>query len=128
MKTIKVVAAIIHEHHQILIARRSYGDLKGYYEFPGGKVKPGETTIEAIKREIFEELHVHINVESFFMNVQHDYETFHLDMDCFICTLIDHDVKLYSHSEIRWISGDEEDIQWCPADLKVMDQLQCFQF
>lgn len=128
MKTIKVVAAIIHEHHQILIARRSYGDLKGYYEFPGGKVKPGETTIEAIKREIFEELHVHINVESFFMNVQHDYETFHLDMDCFICTLIDHDVKLDSHSEIRWISGDEEDIQWCPADLKVMDQLQCFQF
>lgn len=123
MKTIKVVAAIIHENNKILIGRRSYGDFKGLYEFPGGKIEPGETGEEAIRREILEEMDVHIKVEKFFTNVQYDYPNFHLDMDCFLCTLIDHDMTLDSHSDIKWIDHDDASIKWCPADKLVIAEV-----
>lgn len=123
MKTIKVVAAIIHENGRILIGKRSYGEFKGLYEFPGGKVEPGETGEQAIRREIMEEMDVHIAVEKFFTNVQYDYPHFHLDMDCYLCHLIDHHMVLDSHSEIQWIRHDDPSLKWCPADKLVISEI-----
>lgn len=123
MKVIKVVAAIIHEDHKILIAKRNYGEFNGLFEFPGGKVEPGETGEEAIVREIQEEMHVDIAVERFYTNVQYDYPTFHLDMDCYLCHLEDHHLKLDAHSEVKWIDHDDPSIKWCPADTYVINTL-----
>ena len=81
MKTIRVVAAIIEQNGKILIARRSYGDLAGFWEFPGGKYEEGETGEQAIKREIREEFDVEIDVRKFLCTVEHQYD-FHLVMDC----------------------------------------------
>lgn len=124
MKTIRVVAAIIHEGNKILIAKRSYGEFSGLFEFPGGKFEPGESGEEAIKREILEEMNVHIEVETFYMNIKYDYDTFRLDMDCFLCHLIDHQMTLDSHSEIKWIDHDDPSINWVPADILIIDEIK----
>ncbi len=123
MKKIKVVAAIIQNKGEILIAKRSYGEFKGLFEFPGGKVEPGETGEVAIKREIKEELNVDIEVKSFFTNVQFDYPRFHLDMDCYMCSLNNYDFKLDSHSEIQWVNRFEHITKFCPADQLVIKKL-----
>ena len=87
MKTIKVAAAIIKKDNKILIASRKTGEFAGMFEFPGGKVEPGETSKQALIREIQEELETSINIDEFFINVNYTYPTFILDMDCFICLL-----------------------------------------
>ena len=115
MKTIRVVAAIIEQNGKIMIARRSYGDLAGFWEFPGGKYEEGETGEQAIKREISEEF----DVKKYLCTVEHQYD-FHLVMDCFICTLKSEEMILHDHSAIRWIDPTEENIDWCPADRKVI--------
>ena len=120
MKTIKVVAAIIEQDKKILIARRSYGDLAGFWEFPGGKYEEGETGEQAIKREIWEEFDVEIDVKNYLCTVEHQYDSFYLVMDCFICTLKSEEMILHDHSAIRWIDPLEENIDWCPADRKVI--------
>ena len=120
MKTIKVVAAIIEQGKKILIARRSYGDLAGFWEFPGGKYEEGETGEQAIKREIQEEFDVEIDVKNYLCTVEHQYDSFYLVMDCFICTLKSEEMILHDHSAIRWIDPLEENIDWCPADRKVI--------
>ena len=119
MKTIRVVAAIIEQNGKIMIARRSYGDLAGFWEFPGGKYEEGETGEQAIKREIREEFDVEIDVKKYLCTVEHQYD-FHLVMDCFICTLKSEEMILHDHSAIRWIDPTEENIDWCPADRKVI--------
>ena len=120
MKTIGVVAAIIEQNGKIMIARRSYGDLAGFWEFPGGKYEEGETGEQAIKREIREEFDVEIDVKKYLCTVEHQYDSFYLVMDCFICTLKSEELILHDHSAIRWIDPTEENIDWCPADQKVI--------
>ena len=102
MKTIKVAAAIIKKDNKILIASRKTGEFAGMFEFPGGKVEPGETSKQALIREIQEELETSINIDEFFMNVNYTYPTFILDMDCFICSLKDEQITLNVHDSIKW--------------------------
>ncbi|MBQ1482776.1 MAG: (deoxy)nucleoside triphosphate pyrophosphohydrolase [Erysipelotrichaceae bacterium] len=122
MKTIKVVAAIIEQNGKIMIARRSYGELAGFWEFPGGKYEERETGEQAIKREIEEEFDVEIDVERYLCTIEHQYDSFYLIMDCFICTLRSEELVLHDHSAIQWIDPLEENIEWCPADRKVISE------
>lgn len=124
MKTIKVVAAIIKKENKILIARRKKGEFAGMFEFPGGKIEPGETAKQALIREIKEELETTINVEEYLMNVNHEYPTFILDMDCYICTLKDKHMKLNDHDFIKWITLNEQNINWIPADIQIINKLK----
>ena len=125
MKSIKVVAAIIERDGKILATQRGYGDMKGGWEFPGGKVEPGETPEQAIKREIEEELEAEINVGRLVVDVNHDYPTFHLDMDCFLCTLADGTITLLEHSAAKWLDAEHlRSVGWLPADLKVVDAIE----
>ncbi len=126
MNTIKVVAAIIIKDSKVFAAKRDYGELKGLWEFPGGKIEQGETSCEALKREIEEELHSEIEVGDFFMNEQFDYPSFHLDMDVFFCKLLEGDL-----SPEKGIHGGCEFIRfkdllqerWCPADKEIAEKL-----
>ena len=122
MKTVKVAAAIIEKDHRILIAERKYGEHAGLWEFPGGKFEEGETGEETIIREIREEFDADIEVESFLCNVVHEYDSFILDMDCFICTLLSKDLILHDHLACRWIDPETEDAEWVPADRKVIEE------
>ncbi len=124
MKTIRVVAAIIEDKGKILIARRSYGEFEGLWEFPGGKIEEGEDGIAALKREIFEELNVHIEVHDFFMKATFQYPQFYLDMDCYRCTLASDDFRLDSHSQIRWIDTNQANIDWVPADVQIIERMK----
>ena len=125
MKTVKVVAAIIKKKdNKILIASRKKGEFAGMFEFPGGKIEAGESGEQALIREIQEELETTIIIEEFFMNVNYKYPTFILDMDCYLCTLKDNHIKLNDHNSIRWISLDEQNINWIPADIQIFDTLK----
>ena len=126
-KTIRVAAAILmNEEGEIFSAERAYGDLKGKWEFPGGKIEPGETPEQAIRREIQEELSTQIEVERFFCNVQYDYPTFHLDMDVFLCKVETGSLTTAQgiHMGKRFLPLkrlNEED--WCPADALVVKKI-----
>ena len=120
MKTIRVVAAIIEKDNKIMIAKRLKGEFAGLWEFPGGKYEEGETGEQAIKREIEEEFDVEINVDQFLCTVEHQYSSFYLIMDCYICDLISENMMLHDHSAIRWIDPEETEIDWVPADKKVI--------
>lgn len=119
-KTIRVVAAVIEKGDQILIARRNYGEFDGLWEFPGGKYEEGETGEQAIKREIEEEFDVEIEVKELLCSVEHEYDSFHLSMDCYICSLVTDNLHLHDHSAIKWIHCDEDNVDWVPADKKVI--------
>lgn len=124
MKKILVVAAIIINDGKILIAKRKGGDFDGMFEFPGGKIEIGETPEAALSREIKEELDVEIIVKDSFVTIDYDYPTFHLNMECFICALKDTNIKLVDHSAIKWISSNETDIDWIPADIEIIEKLR----
>lgn len=128
MKHIEVVAAIIHETDKILATQRGSGDFAGMWEFPGGKIEPGETAEQAIVREIQEELEVEIVPEEFLVTVEHTYPTFHLTMHCFIAsTASGAPIHLLEHSAAKWVSPDELDcVDWLPADVKVVDALRVY--
>ena len=122
MKTIKVVAAIIRKGDRIFATQRGYGEFKDGWEFPGGKVEPGETSQEALVREIREELDADIEVGSLLTTVEYDYPKFHLSMDCFWAELVPgSEMKLIEHEACRWLSIDElEEVNWLPADIEVI--------
>lgn len=126
MKTIKVVAAIIKENNKILIAQRLKGEFAGQWEFPGGKVELNETPQQALEREINEEMELKIDVNEFLITAKYDYPSFHLSMDCFICSFKDKHITLHDHSAIKWISIEEDikNINWVPADVQVFEALQ----
>ena len=129
MKTIKVVAAIIcddiKEKNKIFVTARGYGELKGGWEFPGGKVEPGETSQQALIREIIEELDTEIKVGELIDTVEYDYPTFHLSMDCFICNIIEGDLILKEHEASKWLSKDElYSVDWLPADKVLIEKLK----
>lgn len=121
-KTIRVVAAIITKDNMIFATQRGYGDFKDGWEFPGGKVEPGEKSEDAIVREIKEELGADIRVTGFLTTVEHDYPQFHLSMDCFWAELKDGtEMTLLEHEAAKWLARDELDsVDWLPADVKVV--------
>lgn len=124
MKTIEVVAAIIHHEGKILATQRGYGEHKGMWEFPGGKMEPGETEEEAIVREIREELNVGILVEKKVYIVEYDYPKFHLVMHCFWCSIATGELVLNEHQSARWLEKSEwESVEWLPADIEVLKTL-----
>ena len=129
MKTIRVVAAVIKSVNEkgepiILATQRGYGDLKGGWEFPGGKVEPGETPQAAIKREIMEELAAEIAVGKWIDTIEYDYPTFHLSMDCFWCEIVNGDLVLKEHEAARWLTREQlDDVAWLPADITIIDKI-----
>ena len=125
MKKVKVVAAIIKDNDKIFATQRGYGDLKGGWEFPGGKVENHETLQEALKREIKEELDVEIEVDDFLTKIEYDYPNFHLSMNCFFARIINGKLKLKEHSNAKWLASDELDsVDWLPADLTIIDLIK----
>ena len=125
MKQIEVVAAIIHDAQgRIFATQRGYGEWKDYWEFPGGKVEPGETAEEALKREIREELSTEISVDEFLCTVEYDYPAFHLTMHCYLCSLLTEALHLNEHEAARWLAKDElESVEWLPADWQIIGLL-----
>ena len=124
MKTINVVAAILKNEDKILIAKRGYGEFKGMYEFPGGKIEKGEKPQDALKRELLEEMKVNINIDYFFYHVYYEYPDFILKMDCFVCHLLDDHITLTEHMDYKWIYPEEDNILWVPADVQVIEEIR----
>lgn len=123
--TINVVAAIIHHQGKFLATQRGYGDFKGYWEFPGGKIEPGETPENALKREIKEELNLEIEIEKWVCTTDYDYPNFHLTMHCYLCAMVGDHLELREHSSARWLSADTlDDVEWLPADTEVLALLR----
>ena len=129
MKTIKVVAAIIcddiKEKNKIFATARGYGDLKGGWEFPGGKVEIGETPQEALKREIMEELDTEIKVDELIDTIEYDYPTFHLSMDCFWAEVVAGHLELKEAEAAKWLTKDQLDsVAWLPADVTLINKIR----
>ena len=117
MKTIEVVAAIIIRDDQVFATQRGYGEWKGWWEFPGGKMEAGESPQEALKREIREELDAEITVGQLIETVEWDYPKFHLTMHCFVCTLLSEDMHLNEHDAAAWLTKETlHSVKWLPAD------------
>lgn len=126
MKTIYVVAAVIRQGEKIFVTQRGYGDYKDSWEFPGGKIEPGETPQEALLREIREELDAEIIVGEHLVTVEHDYPDFHLFMQYFWAELVEGShMKLLEHEAAKWLSVDELDsVDWLPADITVVKAIK----
>ena len=118
MKTIEVVAAIIRRDDLVFATQRWYGPWKDYWEWPGGKVEPGETPTQALRREIMEELDADISIDKFLYTVEWDYPEFHLTMHCYMCTLVTEALHLNEHEAARWLTANTlSSVNWLPADL-----------
>lgn len=125
MKSIEVVAAAIRRGDNILATQRGYGEFKDGWEFPGGKVEPGETPEEAIVREIREELGATVRPEKLITTVECDYPKFHLTMHCFLCTVAEGELKLLEHEAAKWLTKDTlGSVGWLPADLEIVEKLR----
>lgn len=126
MKHVEVVAAVIRQDGTYLATQRGYGEYKDYWEFPGGKVEPGESREEALQREIREELDTTVSVDAFLVTVDYDYPAFHLTMHCYLCSLHSGHLVLKEHENALWLHADElERVAWLPADLEVVKRLAC---
>ena len=124
MKKIEVVAAIIVKGNEVFATQRGYGDFKGWWEFPGGKIETGECPQDALKREIMEELQAEISVGDLLETVEWDYPAFHLTMHCFVCSLESESLRLNEHADSAWLTKDTlGSVKWLPADLILLDKI-----
>ena len=129
MKTIKVVAAVIcdsiTQKKKIFATARGYGEFKGLWEFPGGKIEAGETPQQALCREIMEELDTKIKVYDLIDTVEYDYPDFHLSMDCFWCEVTEGILTLKEAEAAKWLTRETLDsVNWLPADLALIDKIR----
>ena len=124
-KTIEVVAAVIFdEQGRIFATQRGYGEWKDWWEFPGGKIEPGETPQQALRREIREELDAVIEVGELLRTIDYDYPTFHLTMHCFKCRLANGHLTLLEHEAAKWLNpSDLHSVRWLPADEEIIQDL-----
>ena len=124
MKKIEVVAAILHRDGAYFATQRGYGEFEGMWEFPGGKIEPGESRDVALKREIQEELGVDIVIEDLICTTEYDYPSFHLTMHCYLCSIETGEIELREHKSARWLTAETLDsVEWLPADKEVIDKL-----
>ena len=129
MKTIRVVAAVIravnNENKPVIFAtQRGYGEFKGGWEFPGGKIESGETPQQALKREIMEELDTEIAVGELIDTIEYDYPNFHLSMDCFWCEVIQGELILKEAEDAKWLTREHlADVKWLPADVTLIEKI-----
>ena len=124
MKNIKVVAAVIREGNRIFSTQRGYGEFKGGWEFPGGKVETHETPQQALRREIMEELDTEIRVGNYIDTIEYDYPNFHLSMDCFWCEVIKGDLVLKEAEDAKWLTKEQlASVNWLPADITIIPKI-----
>lgn len=125
MKEIKVVAAIIQKENKILATKRGYGEFINMWEFPGGKIEPGETKKQALVREIKEELNIEINVDKFALDIEYQYPNFYLFMSCFMCSIKEGSIELLEHNDGKWITKEDlNTLNWLPADIDAVNYLK----
>lgn len=125
MKTVEVVAAVLMENDKVLATQRGYGVLKGFWEFPGGKIEPGEDHMEALRREIEEELNVALHISDFLCTVEYSYPSFELIMHCYVCTIREGSIRLHEHMAANWLPREQlRDVDWLPADIAVVKALE----
>ena len=125
MKTVRVVAAVIRDGDRIFATARGYGEYKGWWEFPGGKIEAGETPEEALVREIREELDTEIRVGELIDTIEYDYPTFHLSMDCFWAEVVAGRLVLKEAEDARWLTKETlESVQWLPADASLIESIK----
>ena len=125
MKAINVVAAVIIQDNKLFATQRGYGEFKDGWEFPGGKIEPGETPQEALVREIREELNIGIEVGEHFYTVDYDYPKFHLHMQCYLCQIVSGDMELREHEVARWLGVSELwSVDWLPADEEIIRRIE----
>lgn len=125
MKTLRVVAAVIHAEGKIFATQRGYGEYKDGWEFPGGKIEVGETPEDAVRREIREELDTDISVEELIDTIEYDYPNFHLSMDCFWCEIVCGDLNLKEHEAARWLDKESlYSVDWLPADISIIEKIK----
>ena len=124
-KVVNVVAAIIRDNDKIFATQRGYGEFKGFWEFPGGKIEDGETPQEALVREIKEELETKIAIGELIDTIEYDYPKFHLSMDCFWAEIISGNLILNEHEAAKWVTKDELDsVEWLPADVTLIEKIK----
>ena len=124
MKKIEVVTAILHRGGAYFVTQRGYGEFDGMWEFPGGKLEPGETPEEALVREIREELATEISVDRFVTTLEWDYPTFHLSMRCYLCSIISGSLTLLEHEAAAWLDREHlHSVKWLPADVEILDEI-----
>lgn len=124
-KNIRVVAAVIREDGRVFATQRGYGNYKDWWEFPGGKIEPGETPEAAVVREIQEELGTKVAVDRFLATVEYDYPEFHLSMDCFFCHIEEGELTLLEHEAAKWLPlGNLRQVNWLPADILVIEAIE----
>ena len=128
-KIVNVVAAVICDNintpKKIFATQRGYGEFKGGWEFPGGKVEEGETPQEALKREIMEELDTKVKIGNLIDTIEYDYPNFHLLMDCFWCEIVSGELKLKEHENAKWLTKEHlDEVEWLPADVILIDKIR----
>ena len=125
MKKIEVVAAILHRDGAYFATQRGYGEFEGMWEFPGGKIEPGESSEDALKREIQEELGIDITIDKFLCTTEYDYPSFHLTMHCYICSIEAGEIVLREHKSARWLTTETlNNVEWLPADKELLEKLR----
>jgi 8-oxo-dGTP diphosphatase len=124
-KTINVVAALIRDGKRVFATARGYGNYKGWWEFPGGKIEPGESPEDALVREIKEELDSEISVDEYISTIEYDYPEFHLSMRCYWCSLVSGELVLKEAEDAKWLDVETIDsVKWLPADITLIDEIK----